>query len=132
MAAGWFAKITGRTEERKRWHVYKERKAQLPQSHRTAIDGIERYLMYSGTMVKGDVMMRMFEDLADLIEGAAVDGTPVRDVVGDDPVEFADTFMQNYAEGRWIAKERQRLNDAIDEASELPAREPGSRRGHTA
>lgn len=132
MAAGWFKRITGQTEERKRWHAYKARKARLPQSHRTAIDGIERYLMYSGTMVKGDVMIRMFEDLADLIERAAVDGTPIRDVVGDDPVEFADTFMQNYDDGRWIARERQRLIDSIEAATEQPAGEPGGRPGDRA
>lgn len=117
MAAGWIEKVTGSFDDKRRWHAYKARKTQLPQGYRTALDGIERYLMYAGSIVKGDVLMRMFEDLADLIEGAAADGTPIRDVVGDDPVEFADTFMQNYADGQWIAKERKRLNDAIDDAS---------------
>ena len=37
---------------------------------------------------------QMFGDLADLWERAAADGTPVREIVGDDPVEFAETFAQ--------------------------------------
>ena len=42
-------------------------------------------------------------------ERAAVDGIPIRDIVGDDPVEFADTFIRNYSDGQWINKERKRL-----------------------
>jgi DNA-binding ferritin-like protein (Dps family) len=117
MAARWIELITGSFEDKKRWRQYKARKEQLPPSYRTAIDGLERYFMYAGAIVKGDVLMRMLEDLADLIERAAVDGTPVRDVVGDDPVDFADTFIQNYTDGQWIARERRRLTDAIDQAA---------------
>ena len=117
MAARWIELVTGSLEEKKRWRQYKARKEQLPSSYRTAIDGIERYLMYAGSIVKGDVFMRMLDDLADLIEQAAADGTPIRDIVGDDPVEFADTFIQNYADGQWINKERKRLVDAIDPAA---------------
>ena len=73
--------------------------------------------MYSAAIVKGDVMMQMVEDLADLFEGAAADGTGIRDIVGEDPVEFADAFAATYADGQWIAKERKRLNDAIDGAA---------------
>ena len=59
----------------------------------------------------------MFEDLADLFERAAADGTPIREIVGDDPVEFAEAFLRNYTEGQWIDKERERLTSAIDRAA---------------
>jgi DNA-binding ferritin-like protein (Dps family) len=117
MAAKWIEQITGSFDDKKRWRQYKARREQLPRSYRTAIDGLERYFMYAGSIVKGDVLMRMLEDLADLIERAAADGTPIRDIVGDDPVEFADTFIQNYVDGQWINKERKRLADAIDQAA---------------
>ena len=127
MAARWIELVTGSLDEKKRWRQYKARKEQLPSSYRTAIDGIERYLMYAGSIVKGDVFMRMLDDLADLIERAAADGTPIRDIVGDDPVEFADTFIQNYADGQWINKERKRLTDAIDQAAgDKTAKKEGS------
>jgi DNA-binding ferritin-like protein (Dps family) len=118
MAAGWIEKLTGSFEDKKRWRDYKARKEQLPTSYRTAVDGLERYLMYAGAIVKGDVLMQMLEDLADLIERGAADGTPIRDIVGDDPVEFAETFIQNYSDGQWINKERKRLTDAIDQADD--------------
>jgi DNA-binding ferritin-like protein (Dps family) len=41
---------------------------------------------------------------------------PLREVVGDDPVEFAETFAQAYGGTRWIDKERARLAKAIDDA----------------
>ena len=59
----------------------------------------------------------MFDDLADLFERAAADGTPVRAIVGDDPVEFAETFLQAYSGKQWIDKERERLRTAIDAAA---------------
>jgi DNA-binding ferritin-like protein (Dps family) len=118
MAARWIERITGPFEDKKRWRRYKARKQQFPLSYRTAIDAIERYLMYAGAIAEGTVLMRMLEDLADLIERAALDGTPIRDIVGDDPVEFADTFIRNYADGQWVNRERKRLTDAIDHAAD--------------
>jgi DNA-binding ferritin-like protein (Dps family) len=44
-------------------------------------------------------------------------GTPVRDIVGDDPVEFAEEFLKNYPQGQWIVRERDRLTSAIDRAT---------------
>ena len=43
----------------------------------------------------------MFGDFADLWERAVADGTPVRAIVGDDPVEFAETFLQAYSGKQW-------------------------------
>ena len=35
----------------------------------------------------------MLEDLADLFEQGAADGTPIREIVGEDPVEFVEAFV---------------------------------------
>ena len=66
---------------------------------------------------RGDSAASMFEDLADLFEQSAADGTPIREIVGEDPVEFAETFLRNYPEGSWIVQERSRLTSAIDRAA---------------
>ncbi|AKE91338.1 DUF1048 domain-containing protein [Rhodococcus aetherivorans] len=99
--------------DKRRWRQYKARTKQLPADYRTAIDALERYLMHFGP---GDPASAasMFEDLADLFEQSAADGTPIRAVVGEDPVEFAEAFLRNYPEGQWISKERERLTDTID------------------
>jgi hypothetical protein len=72
----------------------------------------ERYKFFGPG--KGDSLLSMLEDLADLFEQSAANGTPVRAVVGEDPVEFAEAFLRNYPEGQWISRERERLPNAID------------------
>ena len=109
MATGWIEQVTGSLEQKKRYRQYKARTKQLPANYRTAIDALDRYLMYFGSITRGDTLVSMLEDLADLFEQSAADGTPIREIVGEDPVEFAETFLQNYSEGQWINKERERL-----------------------
>jgi DNA-binding ferritin-like protein (Dps family) len=101
--------------DKRRWREYKARTRQLPENYRAAIDALERYLMYFGP-ADGDSAASMFEDLADLFEQAAADGTPIREIVGEDPVEFADAFLQNYSKGGWVTRERERLVNAIARA----------------
>jgi DNA-binding ferritin-like protein (Dps family) len=117
MATRWIEQITGSIEDKKRYRQYKARTKQLPENYRAAVEALDRYLMYFGAISKGDVMMSMLDDLADLFEQSAANGTPIREVVGEDPVEFAETFLQNYSEGQWINKERARLTEAIERAA---------------
>lgn len=114
MAMGWIEQVTGSLEQKKQYRQYKARAKQLPANYRTAIEALERYLTYFGAITKGDTLVKMLEDLADLFEQSAASGTPIREVVGEDPVEFAETFLQNYSEGQWINKERKRLTQAIE------------------
>ncbi len=114
MAAEWIEQVTGSFDQKRQYREYKARTKQLPDDYRTAIDALERYLMYFGAITRGDTLVSMLNDLADLFEQSATGGTPIRAIVGDDPVGFAETFLENYSEGRWINKERERLVNAID------------------
>jgi DNA-binding ferritin-like protein (Dps family) len=114
MSIGWIEKVTGSFEQKKRYRQYKARTEQLPANYRTAIDALNRYLMYFGGITKGETLVSMLEDLADLFEQSAANGTPIRAIVGKDPVEFVEAFLQNYSEGQWINKERERLINTID------------------
>jgi DNA-binding ferritin-like protein (Dps family) len=109
MAQGWI-------KQKKRYRQYKARVERLPASYRTAVDAVQRYSYYfgHGTTEGG---LQMFDDLADLFEQAAVSGTPVREIVGEDPVEFAEAFIRNYPQGQWIVRERDRLTSAIERAA---------------
>lgn len=102
--------------DKKRWRQYKARKEQLPANYRTAIDAVERYLMYFGRG-DGPSWASMLDDLADLFEQSAANGTPIREIVGEDPVEFVEAFIQNYPEGQWRIRERERLTNAIERAA---------------
>lgn len=99
--------------EKRHWHRYQARKRQLPDPYRIALDAVERYLMSAGGLAKGDVILRLFDDLADLFEQSAANGTPVHDIVGDDPVDFVEEFLRNYSDGLWVNRERERLTSTI-------------------
>ena len=113
MGIGWIEQVTGSLEQKRRYREYKARAEQLPASHRTAIAALERYMLFFGPG-KGDSVVAMLDDLADLFEQGVANGTPVRAIVGEDPVEFAEAFLRNYPEGQWIGGERERLTGAID------------------
>ncbi|KRB36170.1 DUF1048 domain-containing protein [Microbacterium sp. Root180] len=115
MAAKWYELVTGSFADKKAYRQYKARIAALPEPYKTAANAYERYFMYNGGITDGDpaVMMTMLNDFADLWERAAADETPVADIVGEDPVEFAEAFAAAYSGKRWIDKERTRLTDTI-------------------
>jgi hypothetical protein len=48
------------------------------------------------------------------VEQAAPGGTPIRSVVGVDPVEVAETHFRKYSDGQWISRERERSLSAIE------------------
>ncbi|WIY07442.1 DUF1048 domain-containing protein [Amycolatopsis mongoliensis] len=99
---------------KKQWRQYKARVKQLPESYRTAIEALERYLMYFGGAGDG---VAIFQDLIDLFEQSAANGTPIREIVGEDPVEFIELFARNYPQGQWVVRERNRLTAAIERAA---------------
>ena len=111
---GFISKAIG---PKRRWRAYKARVKQLSESYRTAADAIEHYLMHF-VPTDDDQAASEFEDLVDLFERAAADGVPIRDIVGDDPVEFAETFAQHYTKGGYAPdRARKRLVSAVNRAA---------------
>ncbi|MEU7003896.1 DUF1048 domain-containing protein [Nonomuraea sp. NPDC046570] len=106
--------VTGSLEDKKRYRQYKARMERLPANYRMAVEALERYLVHFGP---GDGAVAMYEDLADLFEQSAANGTPIREIVGQDPVEFVEAFVQNYPLGLWISRERNRFISAIERAA---------------
>jgi DNA-binding ferritin-like protein (Dps family) len=85
---------------KRRWWAYKARVGELPPNHRTAVDAIERYLMFF-VPTDSDSAVSQFED----------------------PVEFVEAFVQNYTKGGYVPdRERDRLTDAIARAEEEQSR----------
>ncbi len=109
MATGWI-------EQKKRYRQYTARRDRLAVGYRTAIEALERYLEFFGPG-KGDSLLAMLEDLADLFEQSAANGSAIREIVGEDSVEFAEAFLRNYPEAQWIGRERERLSRAIERAA---------------
>jgi len=119
--------VLGDLGDKRKWREYKTRVKQLPAGYREAAKGLERYAMNFGAVDDGATLVRMFDDLADLLERAAADGIAIRDLVGENPAEFMETFLDSYrgAGKSWVERERDRLASAIDQAVEEQAREHG-------
>jgi DNA-binding ferritin-like protein (Dps family) len=107
--------VTGPLDQKRRYRQYKARIDRLPASHRAAAEALLRYSNYFGAAT-AEGGLSMLGDLVDLFEQAAANGTPVREIVGEDPVEFAEEFLRNYAKDAWINRERKRLTEAITRA----------------
>ncbi len=117
----WIEKLTGSLAEKKQYKAYQARIEALPEPYGAAAKALQRYFMYSGGVVDGETIIKMTGDFVELWERAVADGTPVRVIVGDDPVDFAETFVRAYSGKQWIDKERARLTEAIDRAAEEQA-----------
>ena len=111
MFSKFISKVVG---EKGQWRENKARARQLPASYRTALDALERYLNYLGPGGDGGAI---YADLIDLFEQSAANGTPIREVIGEDPVAFIEAFVQNYPEGQWVVREQERLTNTIARAA---------------
>lgn len=118
MAAKWIETLTGSLGQKRQYRQDRARIRALPEPYGTAAKAMHRYLLSYGGITDGETLITMLGDLADLWERAAVDGTPLRQIVGDDPAGFADSFAQAYGGKHWIDKERARLAQAIDDAEQ--------------
>lgn len=116
MAAKWIELVTGTLEQKKQYKQYKARIEALPEPYLTAAKALQRYFMYNAGITDGETAVKMLGDFADLWERASADSTSVRAIVGENPVEFADTFAQAYSGKHWIDRERARLTKAIEDA----------------
>ncbi|MBE1562035.1 DUF1048 domain-containing protein [Nonomuraea africana] len=74
--------VTGPIEDKRRYRQYKARTQRLPATYHTAIDALQRYLRFFRPSDKADSLLATLEDLADLFEQSAANGTPLREVVG--------------------------------------------------
>lgn len=116
MAAKWIETLTGSLAQKKQYKQYQARIDALPEPYGTTAKAFQRYFMYYGSVTDGDTLVTMLGDFADLWERAAADQTPLRAIVGENPVEFAEDFAQAYTGKQWIDKERARLTKAIEDA----------------
>jgi len=112
----WIEKVTGSFEQKKQYRAYREQLTQLPGKYRTAAEAMDRYVMRASGIADGETLVRMLTDLVSLFDEHAAAGTSIRDIVGEDPVAFAEDFIASYSEGSWLSKERSRLAEAIAKA----------------
>ena len=117
MAAKWIETLTGSLEQKKQYKQYKARIEALPEPYGTRREG-HRSGTSCTTAASPTATPSSRCSATSPTSGSAPPptGRRVRAIVGDDPVEFAETFAQAYTGKHWIDKERARLTKAIEDA----------------
>ena len=113
MALKWIEAVIGPLEQKKQYKQAKTRQDELPKPYDEAAKAVNRYLLHTSGVTDGDVLVQMFVGIVDLFEQASVDGTPVGEILGDDPVAFAEDYVLAYNGKNWVDKERTRLTETI-------------------
>lgn len=116
----WFERLTGSLEDKRQYRQLQAREKALPTEHRKTSAALWRYLTYRGGITRSDELIQMYGDLIELMERAGADHMPVQEVIGEDPVEFAEDFLANYTDSQWINKEKDRLRKVVGEALSAP------------
>ncbi|OAS85367.1 MULTISPECIES: DUF1048 domain-containing protein [Metabacillus] len=98
-------------QEKREYRDYKKRVDNLPEEYRKAMKAIENYMW---NYAKGSGMLELLKNILDMFENSASDGLSVRDVVGDDIAEFADSLLAEFPEETWMDKMRKKLRDSIE------------------
>ncbi len=107
--------LIGSLDHKKRYRAVRKRTRALPANYREAVDSIQRYLSFFGPD-DAENSLEIMENLIAVFETAAATSRSIREIVGDDPVAYADSILVSYPQSSWIHKEKQRLVNAIDEA----------------
>ena len=98
-------------QEKREYRAYKQRVENLPGEYRKAMKAIEEYMW---NFAKGAGMLEHLKNILEMFENSASEGLSVRDVVGEDIAEFADSLLAEFPEETWMDKMRKKLRDSID------------------
>ncbi|WP_312753229.1 DUF1048 domain-containing protein [Rummeliibacillus suwonensis] len=97
-------------QENREYRAYRKRVNRLPKEYKKAMKAIENYMW---TFAKGASMSKLLQRILEMFESSASDGLSVRDAVGNDIAEFADSFLAEFPEETWMDKMRKKLRDSI-------------------
>lgn len=99
--------------DKKRWRQYQKDIEALPEPYAKTLKALQAYIWNfassAGMMDALDEILRMFQE-------SASENVPVQNIVGDDPVEFAESIMAQYPDDQWLFKYRERLRTQVKEA----------------
>ncbi len=112
---GLINKVIG---EKQQWKEYKSRKKQLPANYRAAVAALERHIFYCGPET-GETTVRALNDLIELFEQGAHAKTPIREIVGENPADFAEAFISNYTKDTWRDRQVRKVNEALEAAAKM-------------
>ncbi len=90
----------------KQYHSYKRRKAALPKTYQEMLTAL---ITYMEKFAKSGAFTAVLNDLLDIFEEGADATVSVTEIVGEDPINFAETIMRQHPEEVWLSDQRTQL-----------------------
>mgnify|MGYP005984508965 CR=1 FL=1 len=105
--ANIFKKLVG---EKKQYRKVKKEMKELPKPYAETLEALEKYMW---NFAKTSKFMDVLEELLQIFQENAAEGVPVGNVIGDDPVTFADTIMAQYPDELWLITYQNHLRSQV-------------------
>lgn len=99
--------------DKKRYRQFKRDIAALPQPYGDTLLALEKYIW---NFAASGSIMDALEGILQLFQESAAEGLPVAQVIGGDPVEFAESIMAQYPDELWMSKMQKKLRLQVREA----------------
>ncbi|WP_125579414.1 DUF1048 domain-containing protein [Lacticaseibacillus suibinensis] len=102
-------------KDKKRYRQFLKDVKQLPAPYADTVTALTKYIW---SFAGSGAMMDVLEEVLHIFQESAADQVPVRQIVGEDPVEFAENIMAQYPEEMWLIKYRKQLRQKVKEAEQ--------------
>lgn len=102
--------------DKKRYKQFLKDTQALPVPYAETVNALTKYIWnFAGS----GAAMEVLEEVLHIFQESSVENVSVRQIVGEDPVEFAENIMSQYPEQLWLIKYRNRLRQKVAEAEKL-------------
>lgn len=102
--------------DKKRYKQFKQDVNELPKPYAQTLTALQNYIW---NFAKNGAMMDVLEEILHMFQESAAEKAPVKQLIGDDPVAFAENIMAQYPDELWLVKYRTRLREQVKKAEQL-------------
>ncbi|KRL85860.1 DUF1048 domain-containing protein [Lacticaseibacillus pantheris] len=107
--------INNMIKDKKRYKQFTKDVAALPAPYAATVTALTKYMW---NFARSGAMMDVLEEILRIFQENAAENVPVLQIVGDDPVEFAENIMAQYPDELWLIKYRNQLRKQVAEAEQ--------------
>lgn len=98
--------------DKKQYREFKAQVAALPSPYRETFEAMEKYMW---NFAKGDGFMKVLNQILEMFQENAQDNVPIKNIIGDDPVQFCDEIMAQYPDDLWLIKIQNKLRKEVSD-----------------
>ncbi|WP_125708441.1 DUF1048 domain-containing protein [Lacticaseibacillus porcinae] len=108
--------ISNLIQDKKRYKQFLKDVNALPAPYAQTLMAIQKYLW---NFARSGSIIEPLEEILHLFQESAAENVPVQQIIGSDPVAFAEDIMVQYPEALWLIKYQNQLRQQVKEAEQL-------------